>query len=239
MGLMMDVPAGTDITADDIDKAYVLTDLMDAEDFAGDMDFKVTGTTEGVTALQMDMKVHGLPVEILEKAIEQSHAGRMHILEHMLSVIVEPRKEISQYAPRVEKLMINPDKIGTVIGKGGETINKITGETGAMVDIDDSGLITVAGANDAIDKAVAWIKSLVEEPEVGKVYEGTVVTIKDFGAFVNILPGVDGMLHISQLSDKRVANVTDVLKMGQKVRVKLTAIDDKGRLSLTMKGVEQ
>lgn len=228
MGLMMDG-----------ETPYVLTDLMDAEDFAGDMDFKVTGTTEGVTALQMDMKVHGLPVEILEKAIEQSHTGRMHILEHMLSVIAEPRKEISQYAPRVEKLMINPDKIGTVIGKGGETINKITGETGAMVDIDDSGLITVAGANEAIDKAVEWIKSLVEEPEVGKVYEGTVVTIKDFGAFVNILPGVDGMLHISQISDKRVANVTDVLKMGQKVKVKLTAIDDKGRLSLTMKGVEQ
>lgn len=228
MGLMMDG-----------ETPYVLTDLMDAEDFAGDMDFKVTGTTEGVTALQMDMKVHGLPVEILEKAIEQSRAGRMHILEHMLSVIAEPRKEISQYAPRVEKLMINPDKIGTVIGKGGETINKITGETGAMVDIDDSGLITVAGANEAIDKAVEWIKSLVEEPEVGKVYEGMVVTIKDFGAFVNILPGVDGMLHISQISDKRVANVTDVLKMGQKVKVKLTAIDDKGRLSLTMKNVEQ
>lgn len=239
MGLMMDVTPGTEITADDADKAYVLTDLMDAEDFAGDMDFKVTGTTEGVTALQMDMKVHGLPVEVLEKAIEQSHAGRMHILEHMLSVIPEPRKEISQYAPRVEKLMINPDKIGTVIGKGGETINKITSETGAMVDIDDSGLITIAGENEAIDKAVAWIKSLVEEPEVGKTYEGTVVTIKDFGAFVNILPGVDGMLHISQLSDKRVANVTDVLSMGQKVKVKLTAIDDKGRLSLTMKGVEQ
>jgi len=239
MGLMMDVTPGTEITADDADKAYVLTDLMDAEDFAGDMDFKVTGTTEGVTALQMDMKVHGLPVEVLEKAIEQSHAGRMYILEHMLSVIPEPRKEISQYAPRVEKLMINPDKIGTVIGKGGETINKITSETGAMVDIDDSGLITVAGENEAIDKAVAWIKSLVEEPEVGKIYEGTVVTIKDFGAFVNILPGVDGMLHISQLSDKRVANVTDVLSMGQKVKVKLTAIDDKGRLSLTMKGVEQ
>lgn len=239
MGLMVDVPAGTEISADDIEKAYVLTDLMDAEDFAGDMDFKVTGTTEGVTALQMDMKVHGLPVEILEKAIEQSHAGRMYILEHMLSVIPEPRAEISQYAPRVEKLMINPEKIGTVIGKGGETINKITSETGAMVDIDDSGLITVAGANEAIDKAVEWIKSLVEEPEVGKVYDGTVVTIKDFGAFVNILPGVDGMLHISQLSDKRVANVTDVLKMGQKVKVKLVAIDDKGRLSLTMKNVEQ
>lgn len=228
MGLMMDG-----------ETPYVLTDLMDAEDFAGDMDFKVTGTTEGVTALQMDMKVHGLPVEVLEKAIEQSHAGRMYILEHMLSVIPEPRAEISQYAPRVEKLMINPEKIGTVIGKGGETINKITSETGAMVDIEDSGLITVAGENEAIEKAVVWIKSLVEEPEVGKIYEGTVVTIKDFGAFVNILPGVDGMLHISQLSDKRIANVTDVLKMGQKVKVKLTAIDDKGRLSLTMKGVEQ
>lgn len=239
MGLMMDVTPGAEITADDVDKAYVLTDLMDAEDFAGDMDFKVAGTTEGVTALQMDMKVHGLPVEVLEKAIEQSHAGRMHILEHMLSVIPEPRKQISKYAPRVEKLMINPDKIGTVIGKGGETINKITSETGAMVDIDDSGLVTIAGENEAIDAAAKWIRSLVEEPEVGKIYDGTVVTIKDFGAFVNILPGIDGMLHISQLSDKRVANVTDVLSMGQKVRVKLTAIDDKGRLSLTMKGVEQ
>ncbi len=240
MGLMMDVPAGTEITADDIDKSYVLTDLMDAEDFAGDMDFKVTGTTEGVTALQMDMKVHGLPVEILEKAIEQSHEGRMFILEHMLSVLPEPRKQLSPYAPRIEKLMVNPEKIGAIIGKGGETINKITSETGATVDIEDSGLVTVAG-NDptAIEKAVAWIKSLVEEPEVGRVYEGTVATIKDFGAFVTILPGIDGMLHVSQISDKRIANVGDVLKVGQKVKVKLTAIDDRGRLSLTMRNIEQ
>lgn len=238
MGLMMNVSAGDEITADDIDKAYVLTDLMDAEDFAGDMDFKVTGTTEGVTALQMDMKVHGLPVEILERAIEQSREGRMHILEHMLSVIPEPRKEISVYAPRIEKLMVNPDKIGAIIGKGGETINKITSETGAMVDIADDGLVTISGENEAIAQALEWIRGLVEEPEVGKVYDGTVATIKDFGAFVTILPGVDGMLHVSQISDKRIENVSDVLKVGQKVRVKLVAIDDRGRLSLSMRNVE-
>ena len=239
MGLMVDVEKGKDITADDIDKAYVLTDLMDAEDFAGDMDFKVTGTTEGVTALQMDMKVHGLPVEILEKAIKQSHEGRMFILEHMLSVLPGPRDKISEYAPRIEKLMVKPDKIGAIIGKGGETINKITTETGAMVDIEDSGLVTIAG-NDpkAIEKALEWIKGLVEEPEVGKIYDGEVVTIKDFGAFVNIMPGIDGMLHVSQISDKRVDKVSDVLKVGQKVRVKLVAIDDKGRLSLTMRHLD-
>ena len=228
MGLMMDG-----------DKPYVLTDLMDAEDFAGDMDFKVTGTTEGVTALQMDMKVHGLPVEVLEQAIEQSHEGRMFILEHMLSVIPEPRAEISEYAPRIEKIIVNPEKIGAIIGKGGEMINKITSETGAMVDIEDSGLVTVSGENEAIDKAVEWIKGLVEEPEVGKVYDGTVAAIKDFGAFVTILPGIDGMLHVSQISDKRIENVKDVLKEGQKVRVKLVAIDDRGRLSLSMRGIEQ
>ncbi|MBQ6130180.1 polyribonucleotide nucleotidyltransferase [Candidatus Saccharibacteria bacterium] len=236
MGLMVDVEKGAEITAGDIDKAYVLTDLMDAEDFAGDMDFKVTGTTEGVTALQMDMKVHGLPVEILEKAIKQSHEGRMFILEHMLSVLPEPRKEISQYAPRIEKLMVKPDKIGAIIGKGGETINKITTETGAMVDVEDSGLVTVSGNdNEAIQKALEWIRGLVEEPEVGKIYEGTVVTLKDFGAFVNILPGVDGMLHVSQMGEKRVEKPGDVVKVGQKVKVKLVAIDDKGRLSLSMK----
>jgi len=219
---------------------YVLTDLMDAEDFAGHMDFKVTGTTEGVTALQMDMKVHGLPVDVLEKAIEQSHEGRMFILEHMLSVLPGPREKISEYAPRIEKLMVSPDKIGSIIGKGGEMINKITTETGAIVDIEDSGLVTVAGDSaEKIQKAVDWIKSLTESPEVGKTYDGTVVTIKDFGAFVNILPGVDGMLHISQMSDKRIAKVTDVMKVGDKVRVKLVAIDDKGRLSLTMRGLEK
>lgn len=240
MGLMVDVPKGQEITEADIDKAYVLTDLMDAEDFAGDMDFKITGTERGVTALQMDMKVHGLPVEILEKAIKQSKAGRDHILKHMLEVLPEPKKELSPFAPRIEKLMVNPDKIGAIIGKGGEMINKITSETGATVDIEDSGLVTVASNDGAsIEKALAWIKSLVEEPEVGKVYAGKVVSIKDFGAFVNIMPGVDGMLHISQISEKRVEKVEDVLKMGQEVKVRLEAIDDKGRLSLSMKRVEQ
>lgn len=239
MGLMVDVPKGQEITADDIDKAYVLTDLMDAEDFAGDMDFKVTGTTEGITALQMDMKVHGLPVEIMEKAIKQSHDGRMFILEHMLSVLPGPRESISKYAPQIEKLMINPDKIGAVIGKGGEMINKITSETGAEVDIDDSGLVTISGNDpEKIKKALDWVKSLTEEPEVGKIYEGTVVTIKDFGAFVNIMPGIDGMLHISQISDKRLEKVTDALHEGDKIRVRLVAIDDKGRLSLSMKNLD-
>lgn len=239
MGLMIDVPKGSEITANDVDKAYVLTDLMDAEDFAGDMDFKVTGTTEGITALQMDMKVHGLPVEILEKAIAQSHDGRMHILKHMIEVLPEPKKELSKYAPRIEKLMVNPDKIGAIIGKGGEMINKITTETGATIDIEDSGLVTVASSDlEKIEKALNWIKSLVEEPEVGKIYTGTVVTIKDFGAFVNIMPGIDGMLHISQISDKRLSSVDEVLKVGQEVKVRLAAIDDKGRLSLTMRGVE-
>ena len=239
MGLMVDVPKGQPIEPSDIDKAYVLTDLMDAEDFAGDMDFKVTGTTEGITALQMDMKVHGLPVEIMEKAIKQSHEGRMFILKHILEVIPEPRKEISKYAPRIEKLMINPDKIGAVIGKGGEMINKITSETGAEVNIEDDGLVTVAGNDpEKIKKALDWIRSLTEEPEVGKIYNGKVVTIKDFGAFVNIMPGIDGMLHISQITDKKRLNkVTEVLHEGDEIRVRLVAIDDKGRLSLSMIGL--
>ena len=239
MGLMVDVPAGTDITVKDIDKAYVLTDLMDAEDFAGDMDFKVTGTTKGVTALQMDMKVHGLPVDILEKAIKQSHEGRMFILNHMLSVISEPKSKISEYAPRIEKLQVKQDKIGAIIGKGGEMINKITSETGAQVDIDDDGLVTISSSNsESIDKALEWIKGLVEEPEVGKIYTGKVVSIKDFGAFVNIMPGIDGMLHISQISDKRIDKVTDVLNIGDEIKVRLEAIDDKGRLSLSMKHLD-
>ena len=229
MGLMMDG-----------DKPYVLTDLMDAEDFAGDMDFKVTGTTEGITALQMDMKVHGLPVSVLSEAIKKAHDGRMFIMKHMLSVLDGPRDHLSPYAPRIEKLMINPDKIGTVIGKGGETINKITTETGAEINIEENGLITVAGADpEKIEKALNWIKSLVEEPEPGKIYKGKVVSIKDFGAFVNILPGIDGMLHISQISDKRLAKVTDALQVGDEINVRLDAIDDKGRLSLSMKGVGQ
>ena len=225
MGLMMDG-----------DTPYILSDIADAEDFAGDMDFKVTGTKKGVTAMQMDMKVHGLPVEILRQAIEKSKSGRAYILEHMLTTIGEPRGNLSPYAPRIEKIKINPDKIGIIIGKGGETINKITSETGAEIDIKEDGLVTVASPNgESIDRAVNWIRGLVEEPEVGKIYEGKVVSIKDFGAFVNIMPGIDGMVHISQLSSKRVKQVSDVIKEGQTVRVKIVGIDERGRISLSIK----
>ncbi len=228
MGLMMDG-----------DTPYILTDIADAEDFAGDMDFKVTGTEKGITAIQMDMKLHGLPVDVLNKAIAGAKSGRHHILEHMLTTLAAPRTSLSEHAPRIEKIKINPEKIGAVIGKGGEVINKITSETGAEIDIKEDGLITVASPNgESIEKALNWIKSLTEEPEVGRVYEGKVVSIKDFGAFVNILPGIDGMVHISQLSNDRVEKVTDVLSEGQIVKVKLTGIDERGRLSLSLKDAE-
>ena len=229
MGLMMDG-----------DTPYVLTDIADAEDFAGDMDFKVTGTEQGITAIQMDMKLHGLPVNILKQAIHGAKSGRAFILDHMLTTLAAPRTVLSPYAPRIEKIKINPDKIGAVIGKGGEVINKITAETGAEIDIKEDGLITVAASDTKnIEKALDWIKSLTEEPEVGRIYEGKVVSIKDFGAFINILPGVDGMVHISQLSNERVAQVTDVLTEGQIVKVKLTGIDERGRLSLSIKAVDE
>jgi len=215
---------------------YILSDIADAEDFAGDMDFKVTGTENGITALQMDMKVHGLPVDILAGVLKQSKPGRAFILKHMLEILSEPRKAISKYAPRIEKIMINPDKIGAVIGKGGDVIKSITAETGAQIDIAEDGLITVAAVDaDSINRAIDWIKGLTEEPEVGTIYDGKVVSIKDFGAFVNILPGIDGMVHISELADKRIEKVTDVLSEGQIVKVKLIGIDDRGRLSLSIK----
>lgn len=227
MGLIMDG-----------DTPNILSDIADAEDFAGDMDFKSAGTANGITALQMDMKVHGLPPEILREALLTAKKGRAFILEHMLTTIASPRVTLSPYAPRIEKIKINPDKIGAVIGKGGEVINKITSETGAEIDIKEDGLITVAGSDpDGIARALEWIRGLTEEPEVGRIYEGKVVSIKDFGAFINILPGTDGMVHISQLSDERVEKVEDVLSMGQIVKVKLVGIDEKGRLSLSIKEV--
>ncbi|MDK2899463.1 MAG: polyribonucleotide nucleotidyltransferase [Patescibacteria group bacterium] len=229
MGLMIDG-----------DDSYVLSDIADAEDFAGDMDFKVTGTEKGITAIQMDMKVHGLPVSILGEALNKSKSGRAFILAHMLETLAGSRKKLSQYAPRIEKIKINPDKIGAVIGKGGDVIKKITIETGAQIDIAEDGLITVAAVDtSAIEKAISWIKSLTEEPEVGNIYEGKVVSIKEFGAFVNIMPGIDGMVHISELSNERVEKVTDILKEGQIIKVRLIGIDDRGRLSLSIKAVQE
>lgn len=226
MGLMMDG-----------DTPYILSDIADAEDFAGDMDFKVTGTTEGITALQMDMKVHGLPVEVLKKALEQGRSGRAYILEHMLSTIAAPKADLSPYAPRVESIQINPDKIREVIGKGGETINKIIAETGAEIDIKDDGTVFIASPNkESIDGAIQYIKQLTAEPEVGKIYENVpVVSVMDFGAFVQIMPGKDGLVHVSEMKEERVNKPSDVVKEGDLVTVKLVAIDEKGRLNLSMK----
>lgn len=226
MGLMIDG-----------NKPYILSDIADAEDFAGDMDFKVTGTTEGITALQMDMKVHGLPVEVLASALKQGKEGRAYILEHMLSTLAEPRKELSPYAPRVESIQINPDKIREVIGKGGEVIQKITAETGTEIDIKDDGTVMIASPDKAkIDAAIKWVKGITDEPEIGAIYENVpVVSILDFGAFVNIMPGKDGLVHISELSEDRVEKITDVIKEGDLVTVKLVAIDDRGRLNLSIK----
>jgi polyribonucleotide nucleotidyltransferase len=200
------------------------------------MDFKVTGTSAGITALQMDMKVHGLPVETLRNALLQGKEGRAHILEHMQSIIAEP-KEMSPYAPRVEAIKINPDKIREVIGKGGETIQKITADSGAEIDIKDDGTIMIASPDSAsIEKAKQWIQSITAEPEVGKIYRDVpVVSVMDFGAFVQIMPGKDGLVHVSEMKEERVEKPSDVVKEGDKVTVKLVGIDDRGRLQLSMK----
>ena len=226
MGLMLDG-----------DTPYIMSDIADAEDFAGDMDFKVTGTTEGITALQMDMKVHGLPVSILQKALEQSRTGREHILQHMVSIIAEPKADLSPYAPRVESIQINPDKIREVIGKGGEMINKIIAMTGAEIDIKDDGTVMIASPDkSSIDAAIKMVRDITVEPEVGTIYTDVpVMTVMDFGAFVQILPGKDGLVHVSEMSEERVASPRDVVKEGDLVTVKLVAIDEKGRLNLSMK----
>ncbi len=218
-------------------KSVILSDIGDAEDFAGDMDFKVAGTEKGITALQMDMKVHGLPIETLKKALEQGKVGRAEILKHMLETIPEPRADMSQYAPRVEAITINPELIRTVIGKGGEMINRIISETGAEIDIKDDGTVMIASPDKtSIDAAIKWVRDLTAEPEVGKIYENCrVVSVLDFGAFVEILPGKEGLVHVSEMKEERVEKPGDVVKEGDKVTVKLVSIDDRGRLQLSMK----
>ena len=222
------------------DTPYILSDIADAEDFAGDMDFKVAGTDKGITALQMDMKVHGLPVSVLAKALEQGKAGRAEILRHMLTTIAAPRKEMSPYAPRVESITVNSDKIREIIGKGGETIQRITAETGTEIDIKDDGIVMIASPDkEKIEAAKKWIMGIVAEPEVGMTYSGCrVVSVLDFGAFVEILPGKEGLVHVSEMSDKRVERPSDLVSEGDLVDVKLVAIDDRGRLVLSMKAVK-
>ena len=218
------------------DKYAVLTDILGDEDHLGDMDFKVAGTREGINALQMDIKIDGITQEIMQAALTQAHGARLHILDEMENAISKPREELSEYAPRYVVMKINPDKIREVIGKGGETIRSITEQTGAQIDISDDGTIKIAAIDGvAGNKAKAIIESITAEAEVGKIYEGKVAKIMDFGAFVTILPGKDGLVHISQISDERVEDVNTHLKEGQEVRVKLLEIDRQGRMRLSMK----
>ncbi|MCP4408456.1 MAG: polyribonucleotide nucleotidyltransferase, partial [Gammaproteobacteria bacterium] len=220
------------------DQYAVLTDILGDEDHLGDMDFKVAGTQDGITALQMDIKISGITREIMATALDQAREGRMHILGKMNEAISAPREEMSEYAPRFITLKINPEKIRDVIGKGGATIRSITEETGTTIDIDDSGLVKIASTDkDAGEEARKRVELITADVEVGQIYDGKVAKIMDFGAFVTILPGKDGLVHISQISEERVAQVSDKLSEGDKIKVKVLEIDKQGRIRLSMKAV--
>jgi polyribonucleotide nucleotidyltransferase len=219
-------------------KIAVLTDILGSEDHLGDMDFKVAGTSQGITSIQMDIKIEGLDLKIMEEALEKARKGRLHILKEMSKALAAPRPQMSQYAPRIITMMIKPDKIGDVIGPKGKTIRGIQDATGAKINIEDSGLITIAAVGgEAGEKARQMIESMVMEPEVGKVYEGPVKSTTAFGAFVEILPGVEGLLHISELQHARTEKTEDVVKKGDVVKVKLLEVDDKGRMKLSRKAL--
>ncbi|MDT8340188.1 MAG: polyribonucleotide nucleotidyltransferase [Longimicrobiales bacterium] len=216
------------------DRVAVLTDILGLEDALGDMDFKVAGTRAGVTSIQMDIKVKGLTVGILQDALERAHKGRLHILDVMDQALSEPRSEISPWAPRITTIQVRPDKIGEIIGPKGKTIRAIQDESGATIEIDDSGLVKIAAVSgEAASRAREMIEAIVQEPEVGRIYEGPVKNTTTFGAFVEIIPGVEGLCHISELADGRVEKTEDVLKKGDVTRVKLLSIDEKGRLRLS------
>lgn len=222
----------------DGDNYTVLTDIQGLEDHLGDMDFKVAGTAKGVTALQMDIKIKGITEEILREALAQAHVARMQILDLIHDTIPAPRKHLSKYAPKIETMMINPSKIKDVIGKGGETINKIIDETGVKIDIEQDGQVNIFSEDqDMMDKARAIIEELTQEAEVGKIYEAKVVRIEKYGAFVNLFKGQDALLHISQIANERINKVEDVLNLGDVIKVKVTEIDDKGRVNVTHKGL--
>jgi len=227
MGLMFD---------EKNEKYKILTDIQGPEDHHGDMDLKVAGTKDGITGMQMDVKVEGITTEIVEKALKQARKARLEILEVMDKAISTHRPELSKHAPRVETIKINPAKIGTLIGPGGKMINEIIEQTGAEIDIEDDGSVFVTSLTpEGMKKALALIQEVIYEPKIGDEFDGTVVSIRDFGAFVEILPGKDGMVHISEMSDQRVNKVTDILKMGQKIHVWVKGVDDMGKISLTMK----
>jgi polyribonucleotide nucleotidyltransferase len=221
------------------DEFAVLSDIMGDEDHLGDMDFKVAGSENGITALQMDIKINGITAEIMKVALEQAKQGRLHILGEMNKALSATRGEMSDFAPRIITFKIDPAKIREVIGKGGATIRSITEQTGASVDLTDDGIVKIASVDKAAgEEARRIIEEITAEVEVGKTYEGKVVRLMDFGAFVTILPGKDGLVHISQISDERVEKVSDKLSEGDTVRVKVLEIDRQGRVRLSMKDVE-
>jgi len=216
----------------------VLTDIAGLEDAMGDMDFKVAGTAEGITALQMDIKIQGIPMAVMRDAVAQAREGRMFIMDKMLAVIPEPRAEMSPYAPRMYRLQIDPQKIGTVIGPGGRVIRSIIEETGCTIDIEDDGSVFIGATNEeAARKAIDIIEGMTKDVEVGQIYTGRVARIMNFGAFVEIAPGKDGLVHISELADFRVPSVEDVVQIGDEVMVMVTEIDSMGRVNLSRRAV--
>ena len=223
------------------ERTAVLSDILGDEDHLGDMDFKVAGSEQGVTSLQMDIKITGITEEIMRVALDQARAGRMHILGEMAKAISQARPELGEHAPRIEVIRIPTDKIREVIGSGGKVIREIVEKTGAKVDISDDGTVKIASSDGkAIKAAINWIKSIASEPEVGQIYDGTVVKTVDFGAFVNFFGSKDGLVHISQLTNKgRPQKVTDVVKEGDRVKVKLLGFDERGKVRLSMKVVDQ
>ncbi|MCI6820059.1 MAG: polyribonucleotide nucleotidyltransferase [Clostridiales bacterium] len=224
------------VEEDGSSKMAILSDIQGMEDFLGDMDFKVAGTAKGVTAIQMDIKVHGLSKQVLQEALKQAYEGRMHIMQEMLDEIPEPRAELSPYAPRIISMQIDPDDIRTVIGPGGKTINRIIAETGVKIDIDDTGLVYIAAPDmESAEAGVREIELLTKDPEPGEIYEGKVTRVMPFGAFIEILPGKEGLLHISKMAKERVEKVEDVMNVGDIVKVKVTEIDSQNRINLSRK----
>ncbi|MEE8148200.1 MAG: polyribonucleotide nucleotidyltransferase, partial [Longimicrobiales bacterium] len=218
------------------DDVAILTDILGLEDALGDMDFKIAGTRDGITSIQMDIKIEGLTHDILKTALEQAHTARMHILDVMSQTLSEARSDLSEYAPRIVSIQINPEKIGDIIGPKGKTIRAIQDESGAKIDIDDSGIVKIAAVSgEAGARAREMIEAIVQEPEVGRIYEGPVKNTTTFGAFIEIMPGTEGLCHISELEDRRVEKTEDVLQKGDITRVKLLSIDEKGRLRLSRK----
>jgi polyribonucleotide nucleotidyltransferase len=220
------------------DKVAILSDILGSEDHLGDMDFKVAGTERGITSIQMDIKIEGLDLKIMEEALEKARRGRVHILKEMAKVLPEPRTELSKYAPRIFTMQIKPDKIGDVIGPKGKTIRGIQDATGAKISIEDTGVVTISAVGgEAGEKARAMVAAITTEPEVGRTYEGPVKSTTAFGAFVEILPGVEGLLHISELQHGRTEKTEDVVRKGDIVQVKLLEVDDRGRMKLSRKAL--